>query len=198
MPYSKFTLSEVLKQFGLTLIDRVELFPEVKPVAPSPFLQMALTEWGELALDINSEKARSEFIIAPLLAELRRLPAVSLFSGINFDVDPERGLDGYCDFLLSRSPQQLFIEALVFAIVEAKNEDIKSGFGQCIASMIGAQLFNARSSEQAITVYGAMTTGTNWRFLKLEKTTVSLDRDEEFWNPVDRLLGILTAIVAPE
>lgn len=94
MAYSKFTLSKVLKQFELTLIDRVELFPDVKPVPPSPFLQMALTEWGSLALNINSEKARSEFIVAPLLAELRRLPAVSLFSGINLDVDPERGLNG--------------------------------------------------------------------------------------------------------
>lgn len=92
----------------------------------------------------------------------------------------------------------MFIEAPVFAIVEAKNEDIKSGFGQCIASMVGAQTFNARSSEEALTAYGAVTTGTNWRFLKLKKTTVYLDGDEEFWNPVDRLMGILTSIAAPE
>lgn len=140
MAYSKFTLAETLKQFTLTMLERVELFPAVVPVAPSPFLQTALSDLGLLALDINSEKARSEFIIAPILAELRRYsPAVSLFSGVNFDVDPERGLSGYCDYLLARSPQQMFIEAPVFAVFEAKNEDIRGGLGQCLSAMVGAR-----------------------------------------------------------
>ncbi|WP_321161611.1 hypothetical protein [Lyngbya sp. CCAP 1446/10] len=54
-----------------------------------------------LALEINSDKARSELIIAPILVEIKkRLPErMSLFSGREFNVDPARGLSGYCDFL---------------------------------------------------------------------------------------------------
>jgi hypothetical protein len=92
MPYPEFTLPEALKQFGLTLTETAGMFPNVPPVAPSDFLRTALSDLGLLALDINSEKARSEFIIAPILAELRRYsPPVSLFSGANFDVDLEKG-----------------------------------------------------------------------------------------------------------
>ena len=39
-------------------------------------------------------------IIAPILVELKRLlkDQVSLFSGIEFNVDPEHELTGFCDF----------------------------------------------------------------------------------------------------
>ncbi|MEG3979123.1 hypothetical protein QT970_31610, partial [Microcoleus sp. herbarium8] len=38
--------------------------------------------------------------------------------------DAARGLSGYCDFLISRSPEQLVIESPVIALVEAKNDNI--------------------------------------------------------------------------
>lgn len=66
-------------------------------------------------------------IITPILLELRRKAnyEISLFSGSDFNVDFEKGLSGYCDFLISRSKEQLTINAPVIIIVEAKNENIK-------------------------------------------------------------------------
>jgi hypothetical protein len=66
-----------------------------------------------------------------------------------------------------------------------------------LSAMGGAQIFNERAGNSIATIYGAVTTGTNWRFLKLEGKAVTLDRDEEFWNPIERLLGILKNIVSP-
>lgn len=83
-------------------------------------------------------------IITPILLEVRRRAnyPISLFSGTDFNVDIEKGLNGYCDFIISRSKEQLTINLPVVVIIEAKNENIKAVLGQCAAAMLAAQLFN--------------------------------------------------------
>ncbi len=116
MPYSNFTLEQVREQFQLILDETQDLFANVAEVPPSPLLTQILAEYLPLAIDINSEKARSELIIAPVLVEVRRLTQhqVSLFSGREFNVDAALGLTGFCDFILSRAREQLrFLDPLV-------------------------------------------------------------------------------------
>src|SRR5262249_8767353 len=153
-----------------------------------------------LALAISTEKARSEMIIAPVLIEVRRQceHQVSLFSGIELNVDPERGLKGVCDFLLSRSAEQLTLEAPVVAVVEAKNENMRQGIGQCIAEMLAAQVFNRQRKQELPTVYGVVTTGSNWRFLILRDKVVVADLTEYFIREVDRIVGILVGMLRGE
>jgi hypothetical protein len=79
----------------------------------------------------------------------------------------------------------------VMTIVEAKREDIISGLGQCVAAMVAAQLFNQNKEQSVPIVYGAVTSGTNWRFLMLEGTTVKIDAIEYYVNQIDQILGIL-------
>jgi len=118
----------------------------------------------------GSEKARSELIISPVLVEVRKIlhRKISLFSGADFTVDPTVGLSGVCDFLLSRSPEQLDIEAPVVVIVEAKKADLNVGIGQCIAQMVAALKLNEMNNQPITTVYGSVSNGTAWRFLQLE------------------------------
>jgi len=52
-----------------------------------------------------------------------------------------KGLGGG-DFIVSRGPNALTMQAPIVSLVEAKKSDIKSGLDQCIAQMLGAQLFN--------------------------------------------------------
>ena len=193
MAYSDFTLSELKKLFSLTINETVDLFAAVPPVECSEHLAFTLKENLPLATAINTEKARSEMIIAPILIEVRRRLnyQVSLFSGVDFNVDTARGLNGICDFLVSRSSEQLFISAPVLTIVEAKNENIKAGLGQCVAEMIAAQLFNKREGNEIITLYGTVTTGTIWNFLKLEGQVVSIDLSEYFIGNANKILGVL-------
>jgi hypothetical protein len=192
MTYSEFTLTKVRETFDLILDESQNLFSGVAEVQPSHLLKMVLDEYLSLAIDINSEKARSEFIIAPVLGDIRRQTnyQISLFSGKEFDVDAERGLTGYCDFILSCSKEQLYIQAPVAIVVEAKNENMIGGMGQCIAGMVAAQLFNQRVQNQIEQIYGVVTTGTNWRFLKLNNKTVWIDKVEYYISDIGKILGI--------
>ena len=111
----------------------------------------------ELALAINTQKARSEMIITPILLEVRRRAnyPISLFSGTDFNVDAEKGLNGYCDFIISRAKEQLTINVPVVVIIEAKNENIKGGLGQCAATMLAAQIFNQREGNHIRKIYNS-------------------------------------------
>ncbi|MDE5081845.1 MAG: hypothetical protein O4859_11410 [Trichodesmium sp. St18_bin1] len=193
LSYSNFTLENAQKNFELRLKENQDLFDEIQPVKPSEILTTILREYIPLATAINTEKARSELLISQILADVRRQLnyQISLFSGTEFNVEEELGLQGYCDFLLSFSPEQYFITAPVITIVEAKNENIIRGLGQCVASMVGAQLFNQRSGNPVKVIYGAVTTGTNWKFLTLEEKIVRIDAGEYYIKEVDKILGII-------
>jgi hypothetical protein len=106
-------------------------------------------------------------IIAPILVELKKcfLNQISLFSGVTFNVDANQNLTGICDFLISKSSEQLFITAPVIILVEAKNDNLKSGLGQCIAEMLAAQLFNEREGNNIKVIYGSVTTGSTWKLI---------------------------------
>jgi hypothetical protein len=193
MAYSDFNLYRVLKTFDLDYSEIVEIFTPVPELECSRLLTEVLQENLPVALGSNTEKSRSELIIAPILMEVRRLldHRVSLFSGVDFTVDAERGLNGNCDFLISRSPELLIVKAPVIAIVEAKKENINLGLGQCIAEMLAAKIFNEREGNDITTIYGAVTTGDRWKFLKLEGKAISVEIGETLLSNLGKILGIL-------
>ncbi len=195
MSYSQFTLVTLEKTFQLTFVGKVALFPHNPLLKSSSRLMEILNDTVPLALANNTEKARSEMIIAPILIELKRqLPnQMSLFSGAEFNIDEDLGLMGYCDFIISQSPEQLFIKSPVIMLVEAKNENIKNGLGQCIAEMLAAQIFNQREQNLIPAIYGVVTTGTNWKFLRLIDRQVEIDLKEYYLSEIDQILGILKA-----
>ncbi len=195
MSFSDFIFPEVCQSLGLNLAES-DLFSRIPPLElPAMFTERMRSDIA-LALAINTEKARSEFIIAPLLSELRRLLGGSfgLFSGVDFNLDSTRGLNGYCDFILTRSPLQSVLTAPVVAITEAKNDNLRSGLGQCIAAMVAAQEFTARTAT-AENVYGVVTTGSAWKFLQLSGPTLTLDTDEYFITELGRIMAILAHIL---
>lgn len=195
MAYSDFTtLTKVRESFGLTIEESINLFTETPEVLPSSHLQTTLNENVFLATAINTEKARAELIIAPVLLEVRRMLnfQIGFFSGSEFNVDVQAGLSGYCDYILTASKESYEIRTPVVTLAEAKNESIKSGLGQCIAEMVAAQLFNQRNGEAIESIYGAVTTGTDWKFLKLVDKKIWIDKRDYFINEVSQILGILT------
>lgn len=194
MAYSDFTLAKVRETFQLTIDEKRNLFRDVPQVKSSAILTTLLEEYIQLATAINTEKARSELLIVQVLTEVRRQfnYQISLFSGTDFNVDASKGLNGFCDFILCASEEQFDIIAPVVTVVEAKNENLKGGLGQCIATMIGAKLFNQNAQREVKTIYGVVTSGTNWRFLTLEEQTVCIDSVEYYINNVEKILGILS------
>lgn len=197
MPYCDFDLKKVKEDFYLNLIENEDLFSNVPEIQISEYLLTTLNYNVPLAMAVGTKKARSEFIIANVLLEIRKISSlkISLFSGIALDVDKEKGLVGFCDFIISKSQEQFYLTAPIITVVEAKNECIVGGLGQCIAEMVASNLFNIKEGLQLPAIYGAVTTGNTWKFLKLEKNNVHIDLCEYHISNANKIVAIFVEMV---
>src|SRR4028119_551044 len=195
MPYKSFTFQQLKDLLGLE--------PSLSPILSAKVMPLEPSEWLWRTLEISSNtavttaKERSERIISPILLESRERNnrQFSIFSGWSFDVDVERGLKGECDFLLSSVPFDFKIKVPVFAVRETKGGEIESCLPHCAAQMLAAQLFNEREHNSIPAVFGCVTTGVVWRFLKLEENNLIVDVDIYCLDNVPRILGVLQTIV---
>ncbi|NES69711.1 MAG: hypothetical protein F6K24_33110 [Okeania sp. SIO2D1] len=200
MSYSQFTIEKIKSDFGILLSEKNGIFAKIPESQYSQFLSETLDYNIPLALAINSEKSRSELIVMPILIELKKQLSnqISLFSGKEFTVDSQRGLNGFCDFMISKSPEQLIIEAPVVTLVEAKNDNLETGLGQCMAEMIAAQLFNQQKGNEVKKISGVITTGSLWKFLELEGQTITIDINEYFLGNLGQIIGIMKSFIELE
>ena len=191
--YSNFKYED-LKELGINFRSKL-LFENVKEVEPSDWLKQTLSKNAKIPK--ITEKAKSEMIISPILTELfdRNPNTFNFYSGYNFDVDKEKGLKGRCDFLLSTQFDSPIIEAPIFSVVEAKRDDFENGIPQCAAEMYASKIYNERENHPLDFIYGTVTIGNSWLFLKLEGTTVYQDIREYGINELPKLLGVLQTII---
>ena len=197
MSFRDFSFPDVVTKLGLTATT-AQLFTDLQPVPVSADFVARLRAGVAFAIGANTEKARSEFVVAPILLEFGWLSKYrhAVFSGVEFNVDAAMGLNGYCDFLITHSAESSLLTAPVVAVAEAKNDNVNTGLGQCIAGMRAAWLFNRTKEVPATQVYGAATTGTNWRFLRLLDTELTLDQGEYYIPDIGKILAILLHMVA--
>jgi hypothetical protein len=197
MVYSDFkSLKQLEKQFGIEY--QMGNFVESIVTKPSPFLLNDLQEAIGFPT-YPSEKAKSELLIMPFLKEVKRHEKYfQIFSGFNFDVDSNKGLNGFCDFILSKGDKNIEIKTPVFCIVEAKDRTVEEGFAQVIAEMYAAQLFNETEENPTPVVYGCVTNSDIWVFLKLENKKLVTIEEERFYliePSLSRLLGVFIWII---
>ncbi len=194
MSYQGYSLRKFSDTFHIQ--DKVNpFFNHITEVSPSSDLQDQIERSFQKPL--STEKERSEKLIFPILDEWQRInhDRFTVYSGDRFDVDKEQGLNGECDFLLSLHPPKMLIEAPVFALIESKNRDIESGTGQCAAQMYAARVFNEQRGNPVSMIYGCVTNGKVWQFLRLEKETLYIDQDQYYLIELPKILGILQQIV---
>ena len=191
--YSDFTLDDLQSMFGIETTD-LELRLNRQIVNPSDWLLKTM-EMSTL-LTLNTEKAKSESIIMPILLELRslNLDNCRVFSGNSFDVDKSLSLVGRCDFLLSSNPT-VNISAPVVSIFEAKNDNLEDWYGQCGSEMYAAHLFNLQKNKPVEFIYGAVTNGFDWQFLKLQENALHIDTKRYFVDNLPQLLGVLQTVL---
>lgn len=192
--YSKFTYDD-LDTIGI-IVEQINWLQTPAPIEPSDWLKITLQK--NMDLPLSSEKAKCELIIGPILTELvdHNDKRITYFSGYNFDVDKLKGLKGRCDFIISKRPRAPRIEAPIFSIVEAKNDNLDSGIPQCIAQMYAAWLFNKKRGEEVKIIYGAVTFGFARQFLKLEDKLAYLDSTIYYIRDLPQILGALQNMVA--
>lgn len=197
MAYNKFTMLQLRDAHHLQVIERAGLFVAAPPAVISDWLRETLRKQTPLALRVNSEKARSESLIYPVLIEVydQMQEQVNLFPGVEFNVDRQQGLAGFCDYLFSRSPLTREIETPVLVVVEAKKENINAGIPQCFAELVAAQIFNERAGQTVTSLYGVITTGTEWQFVRLQGTEATIDSDRYALSEVEKIVGIILSML---
>ena len=196
--YSKFQYAD-LWDLGLrTEIKSLFDAKNLKKVAPSDWLLQTLEIHRPISL--ATEKAKSEFIITPILAELRSRNAsiFAIYSGFNFNIDEERGLQGFCDYLLAKLPLSVTPETPIIAVVEAKhNQDLADAVPQCAAEMFAARIWNEKRETKNLpdVLYGVVTSGEMWLFLKLEGNVIYVNEKNYSIQDLPQLLGIWQHII---
>ena len=196
MSYTSFTFQQLKDRFGLEIsLSPILSSAKVIPLEPSQWL------WTTLAISsstaVTTTKERSERIISPILLESRERNnrQFSIFSGWSFDVDISMQLNGQCDFLVSSVPCDSAIKVPVFVVKETKSGEIECCLAQCAAQMVAAQLFNEREQNSIPAVFGCVTSGVVWRFMKLEGNNLIIDADVYYLDNVPLILGALQAIL---
>ena len=194
MPYTDFDLDTVRQTFTLTL-QTANLFPHVQPRSIPPWLQQTLEKGRPFAF--GSEKARSEFMLVPVLLTVRDLAhaQVTIYSGQRLDGDAAVGLSGECDFILTLTPPLPVIQAPIISIVEAKKNDIEAGLGQCAAQMLGAQRFNLRNKTAIHTIFGCVTTGEAWQFMKLAEKMLTIHSERYYITQLGVVLDVFMQMI---
>jgi hypothetical protein len=195
MPYNDFTLESAEARFDLVTVSG-DLFPGLTPLPVPQWLRDLLAR-GRSVAALVSEKARSEFLVTPVLLACRDLVSgdLTIYSGQRLDVDAELGLTGECDYILALTPPVPRLRAPLVSVLEAKPGDIESGLGQAVAEMVGARLFNEHAGPRAAPVFGVVTTGYVWQFLRLAGANVTLHRERLFIVGLGGILAALQAIL---
>jgi hypothetical protein len=195
MPYSDFSIEDIPRRLGYRTRG-ADLFPGLAPVPVPEWLTAILAK--NTALAYISEKARSESIISPVLAAAREVTGnkLAVFSGQRLDADPARGLSGECDFILALTDPVPPLQAPVVTVVEAKKADIELGLGQCVAEMVGAQTFNEAAGEGYRPVFGCVSSGEVWQFLRLDGNLALLHTHRYLAPELGLILAVFREIVA--
>ena len=195
MAYGDYkNLAEFSKKFGI--VNKVALAVDSSQMLePSDWLKDTLRRNRQLP--IKSEKSRSELIVSPILMEMRERnnQFFTIYSGDNLNIDEENGLKGECDFILARDTGTFDVSAPIMQVVEAKKNDIEIGIPQCAAQMLGAKIFNEREGNPTEIIYGCVTTGDDWLFMKLENKLLLIDSQKYYLGNLNQLLGVFQTII---
>lgn len=193
MAYGDFTLKEIENKFGIK--NRiVSLFEKLPATEPSAWLMESLKRAS--SIPARSEKAKSETIVFPILLEVRDRNSnyITIYSGDNLNADDEKGLKGECDFIIAKDTESFDISSPILQMVEAKKHDIDVGVPQCAAQMVGAKIFNQKNNTEVPHIYGCVTTGDEWLFLKLGEE-LHIDKRKYYLNELGELLTVFQHII---
>jgi len=180
MPYGS---DEILAEFGYIFsTDRLTLPKTEESLNWVPELRDRIESFLP-HIRLNSETARREILVAPILL------AVTVHCNcqlrIEYPLTVSNWLKGYLDYLLSSTHNLL--------VIEAKNDDLTKGFTQLAVELIAL----AEVEEQDI-LYGAVTIGNVWQFGCLDvnlKKVVQISSLYRVPEDIEELAQILVGII---
>jgi hypothetical protein len=196
MAYKKYTDKKLQDLLQLRR-QKIDLFAnqQIPLVQASDWLKSTLQIAKKL--NLTTEKAVCEALVAPILTEIKiqNENHIDLYSGEQVNVDTNLDLNGEIDFLFTNVTNALSIQAPILCITEAKIGLINKGIPQAAAQLYGVRLFNEKEGKPMPIVYGAVTDGNTWRFLKLEGTILYTDIEILYLDNLPLLLGTLQWVI---
>jgi len=153
-----YSPSDIVKEFGYSFAFEVIDLPKYLAYDPTPIQKLQTNLYKILPkITLNSEIAKREFLIAPLLMEIACV--VNLKINVEYLLDVDDKLNGSLDYFLMANQN--------LVIIEAKKKDIESGFNQLAVELIALDKFE--DNQDITTLYGAVTLGDIWRFGILDR-----------------------------
>ena len=187
--FSQITRIELLKEFGVNIVSN-SFLPIIESIKAPSWLEHVIENRKKNMATMRTEKSISEALIAPVLMSVQEThrDKISVFSGEPLITEE---LSGVCDFLITKDPTAFDPQGGYFVLVEAKKQDLLSGIPQCVAEMYAAQILNGNDD----TVYGCVSIGLEWIFIKLEGKIATTDPTIFTITEVDKILGVFGWIV---
>lgn len=180
-----FTIDDILAELNCT-VERTNLtFPEYSETLNLEFLQRQIQR-NLSHIDLVNETARREALIGPILFEVCDLTNQRL--NIEYSIAVNDYLKGTLDYYIP-SPRNLLV-------IEAKQSDLVRGFTQLAIELIALDEWTKSTSNL---IYGAVTTGEDWRFGVYNRTTRQVTQDQKRYRvPEDlsTLVKILVGIIS--
>ena len=196
MAYRNFTLQQLSQDYGLKITTEQLVLPEAA-IQPTAMLLQDIDQARKIPH--LSEKARSEWVVAPIFRDLYRQNKhdFNIYSGYVLNADKKQKLYGECDFIFTHGDFNILeIQAPIFTVVEAKRNEIEEGIPQVAAQMLGSYIYNQNKKNDIKTIYGASTNAFEWIFLKLEAGKyLTIDSGRYYLNNINQLLRIFQGII---
>lgn len=182
--FSQVTRIELLKEFGISIVGE-SFLPDIEPISIPYWLEHIIERGKGKLTTMRTEKSISEALIAPVLIAVQEIfqDKITVFSGEPLVTEE---LSGVCDFLITKDPIAFDPQGGYFILVEAKKNDLLSGIPQCVAEMYAARILNNNDDI----VYGCVSTGLEWIFMKLEGNTATTHPNVFTISEVDKILGV--------
>lgn len=198
MAYNKFSEQGIRKQLNIGISYDSSIFNHSVPITPRPTTEMLLQPTDHYPL--KSEIARREWYIVNVFREILHIIdyQITIYSAERFDIAPELGLNGEADYLITHGKPSSPLRPPIIAVAEAKPDYIPSGLGQCIAEMYAAKIYNERAGITDKVIYGIITTGLVWSFLRLTDKLVEMDPTEYTLPQLNRILGVIVYMTGIE
>lgn len=139
-------------------------------------------------ISLNSETAKREVLIAPVLLEL--LDFVEINIDIEYPLNVSSHLKGNIDYFIRSSGNLL--------VVEAKKADMERGFSQLAVEMIAVDKY---IEETDAPIYGAVTVGDLWRFGVLDRKEKLISKDIDSYrvpSDLEELFSVFVGILGPK
>ena len=194
MAYTDFTFADLREKFGLKY-DEKQFFKQINPIQPSDFLLQQLDVANEFGL--RTEKMKSEYLVVPVLTFVKQQNRdyVQLFSGENLPADRKLKLNGEVDYIWVGKGKAPELEEPIISLCEAKKGSIEDSLAQCAAKMYGARVFNQKNHSPIVDIFGCVTSGVEWRFMKLEGQTIWKDTQIYSLANLPELLGVWQIVI---